>query len=99
MSLRILKTDNVFTLSGRLGANQIFSTREFFMYKLRSEDTLMISLAGLDDLDLSAALMFKSLKDEAFRINKSLTVFTGQNRKILGPFRKLEDQHVLAVAA
>ncbi len=99
MALQISKIDKVFTLSGRLGANQIFAIRDFFVYKLRDEDQLIISLAELDDLDLSAALMFKSLKGQAFRINKSLTVFTGKNRKILGPFRKLEDQRVLSAAA
>ena len=99
MALQISKTANVFTLKGRLSAGEVFQARSFFLHKLSFEESFTISLAGLDDLDLSGALMFKGLKDEAIRINKSVKIVNGENQKILGPFRKLEDQFVLSVAA
>ena len=99
MALQISKTKNVFTLTGKFNANEVFHVRNFFLHKLRFEDSFTISLAGLEDLDLSAVLMFKGLKDEANHINKSVKIVNSENQKILGPFRKLEDQFVLSVAA
>ncbi len=96
MALEIKKTENVFFLKGRLNANQVFQIRAFFETKLKEEGQVTISLAGLDDLDLSGAMMFKHLKDYAFQINKSIMVYAGENRKILGPFAVMEDSNVLA---
>lgn len=96
MALEINKTENVFFLKGRLHANQVFQIRSFFEAKLKTEEEVTISLIGLEDIDLSGAMMFKQLKDHAFRTNKSLMVYAGVNKKILGPFSVLEDQYVLA---
>lgn len=98
MALQIKKTENVFILKGTLHSNQVFEIRNFFQHKLKSDASLTISLAGLDDLDLSAALMFKQLKDEAYRINKRFTVFSAGNKKVLGPFLMLEEPVLLAAA-
>ena len=98
MSLKIEKKENVFTLAGTLHSNQVFEIRNFFQHKLKSETSLTVSLAGLDDLDLSAALMFKQLKDEAYKMNKNFTVFTAGNKKVLGPFLMLEEPVLLAAA-
>lgn len=98
MALSISKMETVYHLSGALHANQVFQLRNFFELSLKNEESITISLAGLDDLDLSAALMFKQLKDEAYKMKKSVTVFNGENQKILGPFLMLEDQQVLTAA-
>ena len=86
MALSITKTDMVFHLSGTLHTNQVFQVRNFFQQVLNNEESITISLGGLDNLDLSAALMFKQLKDEAYSFNKHITVFNGENQKILGSF-------------
>ena len=98
MALQIEKRENVFTLKGTLHSNQVFEIRNFFQHKLKLDASLIVSLAGLDDLDLSAALMFKQLKDEAYKMNKSFTVFTAGNKKVLGPFLMLEEPVLLAAA-
>ena len=96
MALAIEKVENVFLLKGRLTASQVFQIRIFLESKLNQQGELVISLSGLYDLDLSGAMMFKQLKDFAFQTNKALTIYVGENKKILGPFSVLEDQHVLA---
>lgn len=96
MALQITKTEQGFLLTGRLHTNQLFEIRNFFKSKLSTSKELSISLAGLDDLDLSAALFFKELKDLAKRTHKKVHISSDNNQKILGPFRKLEDPYVLA---
>lgn len=95
MALEIKKIENVYLMEGRLGANQVFQINAFFQAKLKIEGELTISLLGLDDLDISGAMMFKHLKDFAFKANKTVSIFTGENKKILGPFTVLEDPYVL----
>lgn len=96
MALAVKKVENVFLLEGRLTASQVFQIRAFLESKLIEQGEIVISLSGLFDLDLSGALMLKQLKDFAFQTNKSITIYAGENKKILGPFSVLEDQHVLA---
>ena len=79
-----------------LYTNQVFQIRAFFQSKAIQEEQLNINLEGLDDVDLSAALMFKQLKDEAIQENRQIKISVGANEKILGPFRILQDQYVLA---
>lgn len=98
MSLHITRTENVFQLAGNLTGNQVFQIRNFFKTILNSERSLEINLSGLDQLDLSAAMMFQDLKELGLRANKKVTVTNGENRKILGAFRMLGGE-VLAVAA
>jgi ABC-type transporter Mla MlaB component len=92
MALRITKTDNVFELQGRLCSSQVHEVRNFFNSKLQDDDELNISLCNLDDLDLSGVMMLERLREEAFKTRKSIQVFSGENKKILAPFRMLEQQ-------
>lgn len=96
MALEIKKLKNVFLLEGRLGANQVFQVNAFFQAQLEIEGELTISLAGLDDLDISGAIMFKHIKDIASKTQRAVSIFAGENKKILGPFSVLEDPYVLA---
>jgi len=96
MALQIQKIENVFALKGRFHSNQVFEIRNFFQQKLKSETTVTVSIAGLDDLDLSAALMFQQLKDDAYKMNKVFTVFSAGNEKVLGPFLMLDEPVLLA---
>jgi anti-anti-sigma regulatory factor len=97
MALKITKTDNVYELQGRLCSSQVHEVRNFFISKLKNDSELKICLCNLDDMDLSGAMMLEGLKEEAFKIRKSVQVFFGDNRKILGPFRMM-DQTLLAAA-
>jgi len=96
MALSINYQDSTYFLSGRLYTNQVFQIRAFFQSKATQEEQLSIDLGGLDDVDLSAALMFKQLRDEAIQENRQIKICAGSNEKILGPFRMLQDQYVLA---
>lgn len=98
MSLQIIKTENKVTLKGNLTANTIFQIRRYCLALLDQNSSLIINLSGLDQLDVSAAIMLRDLKFEAYKMDKVLTVTNGQNQKIVGAFRMLDDQ-VLQIAA
>lgn len=98
MSLQIIKTENEVTLSGNLTANTIFQIKRYCLALLDQNSSLIINLSGLDQLDVSAAIMFRDLKLEAHKMDKVLTVTNGQNKKIVGAFRMLDHQ-VLQIAA
>ncbi|NNJ81537.1 MAG: hypothetical protein HKP11_05015 [Flavobacteriaceae bacterium] len=97
MALKITKTDDVYELQGRLCSSQAHEVRNFFISKLQIDGNLNISLCKLDDLDLSGAMMLERLKEEANKSGKMVQVFSGPNRKILGPFLMI-DQTVLTAA-
>lgn len=98
MSLQIIKTENKVTLKGNLTANTIFQIRRYCLALLDQNSSLIINLSGLDQLDVSAAIMLRDLKLEAYKMDKVLTVTNGQNQKIVGAFRMLDHQ-VLQIAA
>lgn len=96
MALQITKQENVYVLSGNLSADQVFEIGRFFNLKLHAEQELHISLAKLDVVDISAALMFKQLFSQAELRNKTCVVYGLKNRKILGAFRHTNQIHALA---
>ena len=98
MSLQITKDQNEVTLTGNLTANTIFQIKRYCATLLELNSSLIINLSGLDQVDVSAAMMLKDLQLDAFNANKVLTVINGQNEKIVGAFRMLDHQ-VLKVAA
>lgn len=98
MSLHITKTQNEFQLTGNLRANNLFEIKNYFRTILKITPSLHINISRLDQLDLSAAMMFRDLKLEAFNMQKECTVSNGQNEKIVGAFRMLEEQVLQAVA-
>lgn len=87
MALHINKQENVYVLSGKLTADQVFDLGRYFSIKLHAEQELLVSLAGLDVVDISAALMFKQLLSQARIRNKKCIIYGAQNGKILGAFR------------
>ena len=90
MSLHITKKDSVYELIGNLSADQVFELGRYFNLKLHEEKVLKISLANLDSVDVSSALMFKQLLSQAQMRNKECIIFGLKNRKILGAFRRTE---------
>jgi ABC-type transporter Mla MlaB component len=98
MSLQIIKTENEVTLTGNLTANNIFQIKRYCTILLEQHNALKINLSGLDQLDVSAAIMLRDLQVDAYSADKVLTVTNGQNEKIVGAFRMLEHQVLQAAA-
>ncbi len=98
MSLKITKDQNEVALKGNLTANTIFQIRRYCTALLDQNTSLHLDLSGLDQLDVSAAIMLRDLQIEAYKLDKSFTVTNGQNEKIVGAFRMLDHQ-VLQIAA
>ncbi len=98
MSLQITTTQNEIALKGNLTANTIFQIKRFCTTLLEQEGSLHVNLSGLDQVDVSAALMLRDLQMDAYNTNKVLTVTNGENQKILGAFRMLDHQVLQAAA-
>lgn len=98
MSLHLTKIQNEIVLKGNLTANTIFQIKKICKVLLEQHTFLHINLSGLDQVDVSAALMLRDLQLDAYTANKELTVTNGENQKIVGAFRMLEHQ-VLQIAA
>ena len=92
MALKIQFKKGEYSLQGRLCSSHSHEIFQFFKSKLNFHDHLTINLAGIDDLDLAAAIMLEDLKKEAKRRNKPVEILLGMNKKILGPFRVLNPQ-------
>lgn len=98
MALQITTNQNEITLKGNLTANTVFQIKRFCVTLLEQNSSLHLNLSGLDQVDVSAALMLRDLQLDAYTANKELTVTNGENQKIVGAFRMLEHQ-VLQIAA
>jgi len=98
MSLHVTKTQNEITLKGNLTANTIFQIKNICKILLEQNTFIHINLSGLDQVDVSAALMLRDLKFDAYKIGKELKITNGKNEKIVGAFRMLDHQ-VLHIAA
>lgn len=98
MSLQITKNQNEITLKGNLIASNIFQMRNYCLTVLGQHKSVKVNLSGLDQLDVSAAIMFRDLKHKAYNMNKGFFVTNGQNEKIAGAFRMLDHQVLQAAA-
>ncbi|MDC8005689.1 hypothetical protein POV27_16645 [Aureisphaera galaxeae] len=96
MALKIQNTGNTYQLSGRLNSTIVKEIRPFFIHKIKESEIVTIDISDLDDIDLSGAMLMSDLYERAQKGYKTFKVLAKNNQKILGPFRQLYTEYLLA---
>ena len=82
MALEIKEYKGVFQIYGSVTSQNIGALRVYFDTVLESQNTVVINLGYLKDMDAAAALFFEKLYRNAAGANKVVTVVGMENRNI-----------------
>lgn len=96
MALHITNSYQIFQLSGRLNNQVVYEAKAFFTHKLSHTEELTIDVSQLDDIDLSGAMLLNDLYTRALKDRKGIRILIRDNQKVLGPFRQLNAEYILA---
>lgn len=96
MAVYIKQTETGFELAGSLHASHAHEVRRFFEFQLGRKENLNIELHNLEDIDLSSVMMLDNLRTTAQATGCELSISTGFNDRIMGPFRQLNEPRLVS---
>ncbi len=96
MALQLQKKENLFQLSGRLHSCTVKEIRPLFILRMQEVESLTIDISKLDDIDLSGAMFLSELYESSNKRFVNFSILIRDNKKILGPFRQLHSEFILA---
>ena len=79
MALEIRENRGLFEISGRVTSQNLNALKVYFDSLLESNDTIVISIENVIEMDSSAALFFEKLYREVASNNKVLSIVGKQN--------------------
>ncbi len=82
MALEIKENGGFFEIIGRVTAQNVTALRVYFNAVLERNDTMVISVEKVKEMDPSVALFFESLYRDAAKQNKVLTIIGRQNDEV-----------------
>ncbi|PQB03489.1 hypothetical protein [Aureitalea marina] len=96
MALCIEQKESIFEFTGSFHASQTQQVRTYFKHKLNGDGKFEICLQKLEDIDLAGVIMLRCIKDSALELGCQISVRLGNNQRILGPFRQLNEPMLVA---
>lgn len=82
MALEIKESKGIFQIHGKVTSQNLGALKVYFDTVLASQNTIVVNLEYLKDMDASAALFFEKLYRDAAARNKAMTIVGRENQNI-----------------
>ncbi|MCL6274715.1 STAS domain-containing protein [Muricauda sp. 2012CJ35-5] len=96
MSLEIRENRGIFEILGKVTTPQIGALNSYFQAVLEREDSIVVSLESVTDLDASAVRFFEKLYQDSARQNKVVSLIGRQNSTLMEIFNTTRTNYILS---
>ena len=96
MALFIEQNKSTYHLTGSFHASQAQEVRTYFLHVLKDKRLVHICLEKLEDIDLASVIMLRNIRNSAQDRGCQISIQLGNNGRILGPFRQLNEPLLVA---
>jgi len=96
MALRIEENNGLFEIMGKLSSQNLGVLKTYFKAVLEKNETLLVSIEKVTEMDISAAHFFENLYKEVASDNKVIHIIGRQNSRISQIMQKSGTDYILS---